>query len=184
MTEDAWRLSATSYYADWVTVPILGISALTADVWYHGVTRFTLLGFLLGALIMSFIEYGTHRWAFHNPNLYRREHFLHHIRPADYIGVPGWHTVFYFVLALGGCVGSFGLDFGAGLFAGLCAAYLTYIISHDRFHHGSLGTEESGGYWHRQARRHFLHHEKGVEANFGVSSPLWDILLGTYQPAR
>lgn len=178
-----WRISAESYYADWVTIPILGCGALIADVFYHGITAISPFAFLLGALVMSFIEYGVHRWAFHNPKLYRREHFLHHVRPADYVGIPGWHTALYFVLVLSGMLGSFGLDFGASMFAGVCAAYMTYIVSHDQYHHGTLGSQPNG-YWHQQARRHFVHHERGIEANFGVSSPLWDVLLGTYLPAR
>lgn len=182
MTHQTWRISAASYYADWVTIPILGLAALLTNVLYHGLTWLSPLAFLLGALVMSFIEYGVHRWAFHNPKLYRREHFLHHTRPADYVGVPSWQTGLYFLLALGGSIGSFGLDLGASFFVGLCTYYLAYIISHNYYHHGRLGRAYPGNYWDRQARRHFMHHEKGVEANFGVACPMWDMILGTYVP--
>jgi sterol desaturase/sphingolipid hydroxylase (fatty acid hydroxylase superfamily) len=176
-----WNISATSYYSDWVVVPILACAALITAVLYHGLTWLSPLAFVLGLIVMSFIEYGVHRWAFHNPNLYRREHWMHHLRPAAYVGIPGWHTALYFILALGGSIGSFGLDFGAWLFAGIGTYYLVYIISHDRFHHGTLGLNPTG-YWNRQARRHFVHHQKGIEANFGVACPAWDMLLGTFIP--
>jgi len=164
-----WHLSRRSYYADLVTVPVLGIAALA----YAG-GDFSLIGFVLGMLLMTFIEYAVHRWVFHRT--YRREHWRHHMRPGDYIGVPGWQTALYFALGYALTL-TFGVSFGTGLFLGVAVAYLTYIISHDRFHHGD--PQAWTGYWARQARRHMVHHQ-GKETNFGVSSPMWDHILGTY----
>lgn len=168
-------MSHTSYYADLVTLPVLGIASLVYALHAAGATIGMVYGFLDGLLLMSFIEYAVHRWLFHN--VYRREHWQHHTRPAAYIGVPSYHTVMYFALGFCAAVGLFGIGTGTGLFDGVIVAYLIYIISHDRFHHGR--PEQWTGYWARQAQRHAVHHD-GKETNFGVSSPLWDHILGTY----
>lgn len=153
------------------------------DVSYHGIGTITFFGFALGALAMSFVEYGVHRWMFHNPKVYRAEHWVHHIRPTDYVGVPSWQSNLALILLLITMWGSCGLDFGSGFFIGFACYYLAYIMSHDGFHHGRFGLN-SPGYWHRRRVAHLMHHAKGVELNFGVASPIWDMLLGTYSPPR
>lgn len=174
-----WRISAASYYADWVTIPIIGLTAAVTDVSYHGLTWVSWVAFVLGMIAMSFVEYASHRWAFHNPRLYRREHWVHHVRPADYIGIPGWQTAATFAFLLAALWLTIGIHAGSAFFVGVCTYYLAYIISHDRIHHGgNIGVKP--GYWQRRRKAHDLHHAKGVEANFGVASPLWDMLLGTY----
>ncbi len=174
-----WRISKGSYYADWVTIPIIGILALVADVLYHGFTWLSPIMFVLGALAMSFVEYGVHRWVLHEPKLLRNAHWPHHIRPAAYVGVPSWQTAIYFVLLLLASWGWGGFDLGSSFFVGFCTYYLTYIFVHDRFHHGNLGLIKAG-YWRDRRKAHLLHHAYGREINFGVASPLWDMLLGTY----
>lgn len=171
-----WHLTKRSYYADFVTAPLLGIASLTYALHAQGLTFALACGLWFGALLMTFVEYAVHRWLFHRT--YRREHWRHHMKPAEYIGVPGWQTMIYFVIAYALAMG-LGVSFGTGLFVGVLAGYLMYIVSHDRFHHGD--PQSWTGYWARQAHRHMLHHA-GKETNFGVSSPLWDRILGTYTP--
>ncbi len=173
-----WNISRASYYADWFTIPMLGFTALFTDVSYHGITPWAMLMFVFGAFLWTFIENAMHRWTFHR--LYRKEHWIHHIRPGAYIGVPGWQTAGLFVLVLGGCWGSLGLDLGGGLFCGIASGYFLYIWAHDLFHHGRI---KPGTYWARREAAHRVHHESGKEVNFGVVTPLWDMVLGTYQPA-
>lgn len=176
---DTWRISKTSYYADWITIPIIALGVLIADVSYRGLTLLSPLMFALGALAMSFVEYGSHRWAFHNPKLFRRDHWIHHIRSADYVGVPAWQTFLAFVFLLAAAWGSAGLDIGGSFFVGFCAYYFTYIAAHDGFHHGELGLS-TDGFWHNRRKAHLVHHAKGREVNFGVVTPWWDMLFGTY----
>lgn len=174
-----WNISKASYYADWVTIPFLGCVALISDVSYRGGLPFiTMLMFALGFALWSFVEYAAHRWIFHRA--YRKEHWIHHIRPKAYVGVPAWQTGLLFLMALGGTTGGFGIDIGAGLFSGFCASYFLYIWAHDKFHHGAT---VPGSYWDRRRRSHDIHHARGIEANFGVVSPVWDVLLGTYRTA-
>lgn len=174
-----WNLTRAGYYADFVTIPFLAIFALISDVSYHGVTLAMLCFAALGFLLWTFIEYATHRWIFHWS--YRREHWMHHIRPGGYTGVPSWQTSLGALMALGGCLGSFGLDIGTGLFVGVAGGYFLYIWAHDRFHHGPIPLP--GTYWFNRMRAHDVHHSRGVEANFAVVSPFWDVIFRTYLPA-
>lgn len=167
-----------SYYADFVTIPIVGILALVADVSYHGLTFALILAAVVGFLAWSFVEYAMHRWLFHRT--FRRDHWLHHFRPAAYVGVPSWQTTLGAAFLAVQLIGALDFDLGTGAFLGLAAGYLLYIFAHDRFHHGRLGLRP--GYWHERRIAHLLHHAKGQEVNFGVASPAWDMLLGTYQP--
>lgn len=174
-----WTISKASYYGDWLTIPILCLIALASDIAYHGVTFAAVAAFFVGVFIWSFVEYVMHRWVFHR--LYRREHWIHHIRPGAYVGVPAWQTTIIFTLVLGGCLGSLGANVGAGLFLGIASGYLLYIWAHDRFHNGALFTP--GSYWDDRACCHQAHHDREhFEMNFGVVTPAWDMLLGTYHP--
>lgn len=168
-----------NYYADWITIPILGCAALFTDVLYHGIGLPAVLMFVLGAFLWTVAEYIIHRWAFHR--LYRHEHWIHHIRPHGYASLPGWQTGGLFAVVLGGCWGSLGLDAGGGLFCGLAGGYFTYIWMHNRFHHGRT---TPGSYVARREAEHKIHHDSGKEVNFAVVTPLWDVLCGTYQPAE
>lgn len=171
-----WNISRLNYYADWVTIPFLILAALFTDVLYHGVTLFAILAAAFGYFAWTFVEYALHRWAFHR--FYRKEHWIHHIRPGAYFGVPSWQTTAGWIAILGGCWGSLGIDIGGGLFVGLASGYLAYIVVHDRFHHGSI-IEGSGTYLSRRLADHRAHHDSGKEVNFGVVTPLWDVLLKT-----
>jgi sterol desaturase/sphingolipid hydroxylase (fatty acid hydroxylase superfamily) len=60
-------------------------------------------------------------------------------------------------------------------FGGFVAGYLVYDTTHYLTHH-STGRTALGRY---QKKRHFRHHYYDSTRNFGVSSPLWDLVLGT-----
>jgi len=53
-----------------------------------------------------------------------------------------------------------------------------YDISHYLLHHVDT-SKNKGGFFHRLQKYHNQHHFGGQEAGFGVSSPLWDIILNT-----
>lgn len=167
-----WNISRASYYSDFIVIPILLLAALTA---MH-VTLPSLAAAAVGAFMWTFIEYALHRWVFHR--LYRHEHWIHHIRPGAFIGVPAWQTALAFLAVLGGCWGAFGVDVGGGLFMGIGGGYFLYIWLHDRFHHGSV-VQGADNYVSRREAVHRGHHDSGKEVNFGVVTSLWDVLLKT-----
>ena len=159
-----WLMSSVAYYLDFFTVPLLFVAALL-------LAPVLLWQIAAGVLIWSFVEYAMHRFLFHS--LYRREHWTHHIDVLALIGISSWKTTATFIalLALGHALGL------ASLMAGVMLGYMVYISLHYVMHRpehpfyrlmpGLVGN-------------HDLHHQRGVEKNFGVSSPLWDHVFGTY----
>lgn len=123
----------------------------------------------------SFVEYAMHRFLFHA--WYRREHWTHHLDVLALIGISSWKTTATFIalLALFQAVGL------ASLIAGVMLGYLAYISLHYVMHRPEhpLYRLMPG-----LVTNHDLHHQRGVEKNFGVSSPLWDHVFGTYVRVR
>ncbi|MGH7175147.1 MAG: sterol desaturase family protein, partial [Minisyncoccia bacterium] len=66
---------------------------------------------------------------------------------------------------------------GVGLLVGLVMGYLFYIVVHDRIHHGNI---REGSLLATLDANHEYHHRR-FKANFGVTSPFWDHVFGTYQ---
>jgi sterol desaturase/sphingolipid hydroxylase (fatty acid hydroxylase superfamily) len=71
-----------------------------------------------------------------------------------------------------------GVSLGLAAFAGFTVGYIIYDTTHFALHHWHPRTPF--GAWMR--RYHLLHHHAGEPARFGVSSPLWDLVFGTYGP--
>jgi sterol desaturase/sphingolipid hydroxylase (fatty acid hydroxylase superfamily) len=143
------------------------------------------LGLLLGGLFMwTFAEYVLHRWLFHymGPRQWqRRVHFVlhgvHHDFPqdADRLVFPLGASiplgiVFYLLFRV--LVGPVLTD---PLFVGFVLGYLAYDGTHYAIHHFRMSSR--WGKWIK--RHHMIHHHTGIEARWGVSSPLWDWVFGT-----
>jgi sterol desaturase/sphingolipid hydroxylase (fatty acid hydroxylase superfamily) len=139
---------------------------------------------VLGILTWTFTEYTLHRWVFHyvGPRPWqRRMHFIlhgvHHDFPqdADRLVMPLGASIplgaaFYFVFQL-----ALGTALAGPLFVGLGLGYLAYDGTHFAVHHFRMGSRV--GRWMK--RYHMIHHHTGVDARYGVSSPLWDWVFGT-----
>lgn len=137
-----------------------------------------LLTFLAGLVLFSFFEYFTHRWLFHGSLPWIvAGHRAHHDNPLGYDGIP----FFLPALLLAGLLGIFVLMMPAGyacLLAGSMAfGYVTYGLSHFVIHHTNFRQRRA----RRWAANHHIHHYH-PETNFGVTTPLWDILLRTRYP--
>jgi 4-hydroxysphinganine ceramide fatty acyl 2-hydroxylase len=139
-----------------------------------------------GLLLWTFIEYTMHRFAFHEWRAIARltgvpPHQKHHDLPAeeDYIVTP---LPFSFPIAVT-LYGIFWAATGwqianlvmAGVFAGNLLYETVHLLVHIRPGGGSL--------LKRWRRYHFRHHYADSTASFGVTTPLWDALLGTL-PSR
>jgi sterol desaturase/sphingolipid hydroxylase (fatty acid hydroxylase superfamily) len=135
-----------------------------------------LAAFLLGILNLSFTEYAVHRWLYHGrPSALRRIHAHHHGDATLLIGAPFFTSVALCALiaCLARCAVSTPL---AAVFAGATLmAFAYHGAVHHLFHHHRL---RGRGYFARRRRAHLVHHHRG-DVNFGVTSPLWDHLLGT-----
>lgn len=155
---------------------------------YVGLTRFAwwqgLGAFLGGVLITTFIEYALHRWAFHfepKTDKGRFNHFLlhgyHHDFPNDPMRlvlppIAIWPvavvvgTVYYFV---------FGAYFWV-VFGGTALGYIAYDWTHYYTHH--FNPKRGLGKWIK--RYHMMHHHDSPHHRFGITSPLWDFVFGTF----
>ena len=194
-----------------IYLPVIAVALyLSAS---HGVApgRMALL-FLGGVLLWTIAEYFVHRFAFHAtpaiedevrtivlslpagvPALaqlktFRQKHYflahgVHHDYPNDTrrlvmppsVSVPLAVVFFALYWAL------FGLGDGPAVFAGFTFGYLIYDTIHYAVHHFSL----HGRVLLFLKKQHFRHHYQDSTKDFGVSSPMWDLVLGTFgKPAK
>jgi sterol desaturase/sphingolipid hydroxylase (fatty acid hydroxylase superfamily) len=140
------------------------------------------LAAVAGVFTWSFLEYVIHRWLGHDRrfrgNPFGKEHLRHHVEGNYFaptrtkLAVAAIATAITGVpaLLLGGTV-------GLAWVAGFIVAYGSYEVLHRREHtHAGIGAY---GRWAR--RHHFHHHFVDGRANHGVTTPLWDLVFGTYQ---
>ena len=67
------------------------------------------------------------------------------------------------------------LSLGAGILSG----YIAYDCMHYAMHHSAAGTYTQIPVLKRLRRAHMTHHFKQDDGNFGISSPLFDLVFGT-----
>jgi len=134
--------------------------------------------------VWTFTEYAVHRFVFHlrptSPERRRVQfaiHGIHHANPADSerllmplvpaaIGLASLYGLFRAVL---------GSSLVEPFMAWFILGYLAYDYIHLAIHCGSPRTR-LGRYLRR---RHMLHHFVTPDARWGVTSPLWDWVMGT-----
>lgn len=142
---------------------------------------------LAGALVWTFVEYWLHRGFFHmrQGTPARRVtsyivHRHHHHAPADpdrIAATPlyslGLLALLFAVYTLAGPHARF------ALLAGTALGYLAYELLHWRLHHAAPHADPR---LLKALRRHHLRHHHGDgRSNFGISSPLWDLVFRTYR---
>ena len=141
-----------------------------------------LLVVLAGCLAWTFIEYGMHHWNGHllkGRTRFSKEHLIHHSK-KDYFTPWGRKLVFSLLIAMGlwsVSVLFLGLQNGSCFGGGIFLGYLFYEYVHWASH--MVAPKTAYGRWVR--RNHFSHHFKDARFNHGVTSPLWDMVFGTYR---
>lgn len=139
--------------------------------------------YVAGLVVWSLLEYVAHRGSFHHEPQSRGQlafaylvHGVHHAYPDDSrrwmmpltVTIPITALIYLGArLALG--------EYAAGAFAGFIHGYLTYDLLHYFIHRGRMPGRV--GRFLRQ--HHMAHHYAKPEKNFGVSSPLWDVVFRT-----
>ena len=176
----SYGLSKRGYYADFVTVPL---ATSVAMIWLFSLHTVNAAAFglavITGAGAWTFAEYAIHRWSFHGNGpaaTYASEHRMHHIHPAEFIGASPVTTALvgafgFWILTL-----LFGPALGVGLLVGLVLGYLFYIFVHDQMHHSTM----PGKYFAKLNAAHELHHRR-FKVNYGIITPFWDHVFGTYE---
>jgi sterol desaturase/sphingolipid hydroxylase (fatty acid hydroxylase superfamily) len=141
------------------------------------------LGFVAGLVAWTFLEYVIHFWLGHLPKgriLISSEHLHHH---ADILyftplrlkvrgAVPVLSTLLIIASAL------FGLAVGLGFVAAVAVGWTTYEWLHQSIHVNG----PTNWYSRWAARHHLSHHFTRPNRNHGVTTPIWDIILRTYEP--
>lgn len=144
-------------------------------------TRSLVVAAVAGAASWTAAEYGLHRFAMHElrgKGLASREHLSHHadvtyFSPASKkLASAAGTTAVVFPVASAIA----GRRWAAAFTTGMISTYFGYEVAHRRTH-----THPPRSRYGRWARRNHLHHHFGSPMrNFGVTTPVWDRLLGTY----
>jgi sterol desaturase/sphingolipid hydroxylase (fatty acid hydroxylase superfamily) len=172
-----------------VAVPITILSLYAAGMIYWILSNRLLdiipvLGlFLTGLLLFTLVEYLIHRYVFHmdtdtsaKEKMQYAFHGVHHEYPKDKdrLAMPPLVSFTLATILLFGfkaLMGWYGLAFLAGFLIG----YSLYLFVHYIVHAWPPPKNALKVLW----VNHGIHHYKDQERAFGVSSPLWDYLLGT-----
>lgn len=162
------------------------ISAALLNADYSALAVAALLA--AGLLSWALLEYSAHRFAFHSnpkraPEILSSYHLNHHRHPDSiddlfmelHISIP--IAASYYLLAW---LTSGSWKAAAIPFCGLLLGYFVYEYVHYQVHHGSCR-------W-RPLRYmkdyHLARHHRAPRYCFGLTSPLMDLLFGTFRSAR
>ncbi|MCO4744844.1 MAG: sterol desaturase family protein [Proteobacteria bacterium] len=140
-----------------------------------------------GILGWTFIEYALHRWAFHfhvEPDDFDAKmrlfllHGYHHEFPNDKLRLvaPPMLSWPLAVIILGTYTLIGGLEPALILFGGTTCGYLFY----DWTHYGTHHFRPKDPVFKLIRRSHMIHHYKLFQLNMGISTPLWDWILGSW----
>lgn len=160
-----------------------------AAVATFGVTLPMLVTALVTLVVLSFLEYAIHRFGYHTQfffkhkltaRLWRNLHYWHHMNPNDPRSIMGWpqYTIPVVVLVtvpLGWLVAGAP---GAGT---AVAVGMLLLIAYEYAHgFAHMVAEPGSGYGRMIRRSHMLHHFHNETGNFGITSPVYDLMFGTY----
>lgn len=185
MPVTGWKQLSPVYFYTALVVCLLAIAPRADFSWLQIVLLIS-----SGIVSWTLIEYALHRYIFHfsarsawGRKFVYAAHLSHHENPRAtnrlfsglVISVP---VASAYLLLAWLTTGS--LRAAAYLFTGLTAGYFCYEWLHFQAHHRRPRLRLL-----RYLRRyHLLHHYQTPEHRFGVSSPLFDVLLGTFRPVR
>ncbi len=148
------------------------------------------VGFVTGLFLWTLTEYTLHRFVFHfEPRSPLQEriiflfHGIHHAQPQcktrlvmpPVVSIP-LGLVYYGLLTLILGVLLPLTQWIMPVTSGLVIGYLIYDLTHYATHHFPMRS----GYLKFLKRYHMKHHYKTPDQRYGVSSPLWDMVFGTF----
>ncbi len=177
------------------TVPLFIFVPIISYLFYSAIINGALFWwqmvawFVGGIFIWTITEYFLHRFLFHYEppgKLGKRMHFIFHGVHHDYPN-DSWRLVMppavslplalLFFLLFDALVEGIALN---PFFAGFLFGYLCYDMLHYAIHHAPM----KGKIWMALKTHHLKHHFKDPHKGYGVSSPLWDIIIGTQFSTR
>ncbi len=172
-----------------IYVPVI-LYMFYLSVFTYSVGVLSIIGlFVFGIFIWTITEYLLHRFIFHwelKSKIGAKIHFIfhgvHHDYPSDSrrlvmppsVSIP-LAVLFYFLFkALIGEISVF------PFFAGFLTGYLFYDITHYAIHHFNMHSK----FWLMIKNHHMRHHYLDSHKGYGVSTPIWDIIIGTNFPPK
>jgi len=144
---------------------------------------------LLGVIVWTLTEYMLHRFIFHykpSSHFGERIHFIfhgvHHDFPSDSkrlvmppsVSLPLALLFYFLFLAI------FGQEKVASFMPGFLTGYLFYDMTHYAVHHFNMHSK----LWLSLKNHHMKHHYQDADKGYGVSSPVWDKIIGTDFPDK
>jgi len=139
-------------------------------------------GGLIAYFIATFVFYWWHRWRHEVDLLWRLFHQIHHSpRRLEVITSFYKHPVEMVVNSIIGSLlvyGLLGLSLEAGAIYTLCTAVGEFV------YHTNIKTPRWLGYFFQRPEMHRIHHQYGRHKNNYGDITWWDMLFGTYKPAR
>jgi sterol desaturase/sphingolipid hydroxylase (fatty acid hydroxylase superfamily) len=138
----------------------------------------------MGLFVWTITEYVLHRWVFHfypKSKFGQRIHFIfhgvHHDYPNDAkrlvlppsASIPmalALYFLFLYILPTGTIY---------AFYTGFLIGYLIYDMTHYALHHANFKSP----FWKKLKQHHMLHHYSDSTKGYGVSSALWDKILGS-----
>ena len=173
----------------YIYLPVIAFF-LYRSIAFYALSFFQILLFIIfGIVVWSLTEYLLHRFIFHyepKSQFGKKIHFIfhgvHHDFPSDSrrlvmppaVSIP-LATLFYFIFRV-----ILGDNFVAPFFIGFIGGYLFYDITHYAVHHFNMHSKFLLAIKNHHMKHHYLNSNKG----YGVSSPLWDLIIGTTFPAE
>lgn len=168
----------------YIFLPII-LYFLYRGIWVHELKFLSIVAlFILGLFVWTLTEYTLHRFVFHfepKSEIGKKLHFIfhgvHHDYPNDSrrlvmppsVSLP-LAAIFYFLFLL-----ILGVEFVSPFFVGFIIGYLFYDLTHYAIHHFNMHSK----FWLAIKNHHMKHHYQDPAKGFGVSTPLWDLIIGT-----
>lgn len=180
------RLSRTH-----ISVPItIYLVTATALGWYAFeytdlLSAWIGLLFIMGIFVFTLAEYAVHRGVFHmdtdtptKAKIQYTFHGVHHEYPKDKtrLAMPPAAAIFV-ASALFGVTFLLMGEAAYAFFPGFLVGYAGYLFVHFIVHAYQPPKNVFKWLW----INHAVHHYKDHDRNYGVSSPLWDYVFGTYR---
>jgi sterol desaturase/sphingolipid hydroxylase (fatty acid hydroxylase superfamily) len=173
------RLSKIGYYSDFLVYPLCIVGLAVAGLrtaGAQGIVVWLVIAFS-SVVIWTLVEYGLHRFAFHELPYVKELHQQHHDEERGLLGTPIWislaaHCLLVFLPLL--LISNLAL--ASAVSSGLMLGYLWYVSVHHILHHWHMS---HGSYLYLLKRRHALHHHSDTGCNFGVTTALWDRVFQT-----
>ncbi len=172
-----------------ISIPITMFLVLACVSYYVGYTETKIstgTGLLIslgGLVFFTFVEYMMHKYFFHmdydtpmKDKIQYSVHGVHHDYPKDKdrLAMPpfvsaAYSVILYLIFTL--IMGEFAYYFLPGFLIG----YAGYLSVHFIVHAYQPPKNFLKALW----VNHAIHHYKNPDSSFGVSTPLWDYILGT-----